>query len=55
MALFSELHDTGRTIVMVTHEHDIAAAASRIVQLHDGRVVDAGYPVGGAEAATGDT
>ena len=39
MALFEELHDSGQTIVLVTHEHDIAAFASRIVSFRDGRVV----------------
>ncbi len=36
MALFSELHDGGQTIVLVTHEHDIAAHAQRTVTLRDG-------------------
>jgi len=39
MALFSELNRTGNTIVLVTHEPDIAAHAHRIVRLLDGRVV----------------
>jgi len=36
MGLFRELHDTGQTIVLVTHEHDIAAHARRVVVLRDG-------------------
>jgi putative ABC transport system ATP-binding protein len=36
MALFERLHDEGQTIIMVTHEHDIAAHAERVVTLHDG-------------------
>jgi putative ABC transport system ATP-binding protein len=40
MALLEELHAEGSTIVLITHEHDIAARAPRTVQLHDGRVVD---------------
>jgi putative ABC transport system ATP-binding protein len=36
MALFQELHDNGQTIVLVTHEHDIAEHAQRIVTLRDG-------------------
>ncbi len=36
MALFSELHDGGQTIVLVTHEHDIAAHAQRQIHLRDG-------------------
>ncbi|MGQ0560474.1 MAG: ABC transporter ATP-binding protein [Gemmatimonadota bacterium] len=36
MALFDELHQTGQTIVLVTHEHDIAEHAHRAVTLRDG-------------------
>jgi putative ABC transport system ATP-binding protein len=39
MALFDELNRSGHTIVLVTHEEDIAAHASRVVRLLDGRVV----------------
>ena len=38
MALFDELHDDGQTIVIVTHEHDIAEHAHRTVTLRDGIV-----------------
>ncbi|UCD25779.1 MAG: ABC transporter ATP-binding protein [Gemmatimonadota bacterium] len=38
MAVFENLHDLGQTIVMVTHEHDIAAHAHRIVTLRDGTI-----------------
>jgi putative ABC transport system ATP-binding protein len=36
MAVFRDLHSQGQTIVMVTHERDIAAQAARVVTLHDG-------------------
>jgi putative ABC transport system ATP-binding protein len=36
MALFDALHKTGQTIVLVTHEHDIAEHAQRTVTLRDG-------------------
>ncbi|HEY2825648.1 MAG TPA: ABC transporter ATP-binding protein [Gemmatimonadales bacterium] len=36
MALFAELHAQGQTVVMVTHEPDIAAHAHRVVTLRDG-------------------
>jgi putative ABC transport system ATP-binding protein len=36
MALFARLHADGQTIIMVTHEHDIAAHAERVVTLRDG-------------------
>ena len=39
MRLFEELHEVhGQTVIMVTHEHDIAAHAHRVVTLHDGLV-----------------
>jgi putative ABC transport system ATP-binding protein len=38
MELFQELHDTGQTIVLVTHEHDIAAHARRQIHLLDGKI-----------------
>lgn len=38
MNLFQELHDQGNTIIMVTHEDDIAHYAHRIVRLRDGLV-----------------
>ena len=38
MGLFRELHDTGQTVVMVTHEQDIAAQAARVITLRDGLV-----------------
>jgi putative ABC transport system ATP-binding protein len=38
MDLFNELHEEGRTILMVTHERQIAEHAERIVHLVDGRV-----------------
>ena len=38
MGLFRELHDAGQTIVLVTHEQDIAAHARRRIHLLDGRV-----------------
>ena len=38
MALFDRLHSGGNTIVLVTHEHDIAEYAHRIIYLKDGLV-----------------
>ena len=38
MGLFQELHDKGNTIIMVTHEDDIAHFAHRIIRLRDGLV-----------------
>ena len=38
MQLFKRLHERGNTIVLVTHEHDIAAHAARVLTLKDGRI-----------------
>lgn len=38
MALFDELHTSGQTIILVTHEHDIAERAHRTVTLRDGLI-----------------
>lgn len=39
MALFQELHQQGRTIVVVTHEQDIAEYATRIITISDGKIL----------------
>ena len=36
LALFGSLNDAGKTIIMVTHEPDVAANAKRVVRLRDG-------------------
>ena len=38
MALFEKLHLAGNTIVLVTHEHDIALHAHRVIHVRDGKV-----------------
>ena len=38
MGVFAELHSQGQTVVMVTHEQDIAAHAARVITLRDGIV-----------------
>jgi putative ABC transport system ATP-binding protein len=38
MALFARLHSAGNTIIVVTHEADIAAYAHRVVSIRDGQV-----------------
>ena len=38
MSLFERLHQEGNTIVLVTHEHDIAMHAHRIIHVRDGKV-----------------
>jgi putative ABC transport system ATP-binding protein len=38
MNLFGRLHEDGNTIILVTHEHDIAARAHRIISIRDGLI-----------------
>jgi putative ABC transport system ATP-binding protein len=38
MSLFRELHAAGRTIVLITHDSDVAASADRQIHLRDGRI-----------------
>jgi len=44
LGLFTELHDQGRTIVLITHERDVAQSAQRIVRILDGQV-DSAIPL----------
>ena len=39
MEMFNKLNKKGHTIILVTHEHDIAAFAKRVIQLKDGKVI----------------
>jgi putative ABC transport system ATP-binding protein len=40
MALFDSLHGAGHTIIVVTHEHDIAMHAHRIITFRDGKIAE---------------
>ena len=40
LGLFRELHDAGRTIVLITHELDVAEQADRVLTIRDGELVD---------------
>ena len=44
MELFRRLHRDGQSILLVTHDDDVAAVADRIVQMRDGRVTDESVP-----------
>jgi len=39
MGLFQQLNDRGKTIIMVTHEPELAAYTKRIITLRDGEIV----------------
>ena len=39
MAIFHKLHETGTTVIIVTHEMDVAAQAKRIIRMRDGKVI----------------
>jgi putative ABC transport system ATP-binding protein len=54
MALFDELHNQGNTVVLVTHEADIAAHAWRQVQLRDGKILS-DHPTARATASRAST
>ncbi len=38
LALFGQLHDEGQTVIIVTHEDEVAAHCQRVIRLHDGRI-----------------
>jgi putative ABC transport system ATP-binding protein len=50
LAVFSRLNAEGRTIILITHEADVAARARRVVRLSDGRVLS-DEPAGAREEA----
>jgi putative ABC transport system ATP-binding protein len=39
MEIFSSMHRAGRTVVVITHEEDVAARAHRVIRLRDGQVL----------------
>lgn len=46
MALLKALHAEGRTIILITHDEQVAAHAARIIRLHDGKIAEeTGTPV----------
>jgi putative ABC transport system ATP-binding protein len=53
MAMLETLNEAGKTIIMVTHEDDIAQHAKRIIRMRDGVVIEDGPSPRLIEAATG--
>jgi macrolide transport system ATP-binding/permease protein len=48
MGLLARLNDEGRTVLLITHDRQVAAHARRIVRLHDGRLIEDSHPSGPA-------
>ena len=40
MAIFQRLHEDGRTVIMITHDRDLAEHANRVIVLDDGRIAE---------------
>ncbi len=40
LRLIAELHDAGRTLVLITHDTDVASAANRVVGIRDGLLTE---------------
>ena len=38
MQILRELHKEGRTVILITHDNDIAAQAKRVIKIKDGKV-----------------
>jgi putative ABC transport system ATP-binding protein len=38
MSIFSKIHESGNTVILVTHEEDISHYAHRIIRLRDGQI-----------------
>ena len=52
MQLFDELHDEGQTLIVVTHEDEIAQHCRRIVEMKDGRIFDDSIVCSGSAKVT---
>ena len=38
MGILKELHEEGRTVIIITHDNEIAAQAKRVIKIMDGRI-----------------
>ncbi|MEX2254163.1 MAG: ABC transporter ATP-binding protein [Acidimicrobiia bacterium] len=52
LSLLRELAEAGQTVLIVTHNREIARAADRVVELSNGRIVSTGPPTGGTVAVS---
>jgi putative ABC transport system ATP-binding protein len=52
LGLFGELHQQGRTVVLITHEAEVAQRAARVIRLRDGAIVSDELGVPGAHGAS---
>ena len=43
MGILRSLHDTGRSVILITHDNDIADQAKRVVRILDGKIVEDYY------------
>ena len=56
LELFRRLHtDSGQTIILITHDQPVADAASRLVRMRDGRVVDDGLTADTSDSAPAES
>ena len=39
MKILHELHEEGRTVILITHDNDIANEAQRVIRIQDGQIV----------------
>ena len=44
LALFDQLHTQGSTLIIVTHDHDVASRAQRVIEMRDGEIIRDGAP-----------
>lgn len=40
MEILRGLHEEGRTVILITHDNDIAAQAKRVIKIMDGKIVE---------------
>ncbi len=49
LSVLKELHQQGRTVIIVTHDHDVASHAGRIIEIADGAIVSDSRAIGARE------